>query len=566
MKNLKRILALMLSVTLAVSIVPISAGAAEDSKYKADMKTYAQIFNNKMDQYQGKTVILHSNDVHGQIDGYAYIAELEDDFEDAGAEVITMDAGDFSQGDPCVSYSKGANAITLMNAAGYEFSTLGNHEFDYGWSSLKKNLKKAKFKVLCADVTNKKNGKTIYEAHTVYKTDGGVKIGIFGMETPETQSKANPSLIKGLSFKNNTSGKTELFDCGKKEVKSLKKEGADIIISLSHLGMDEESKADKHRSLDLYNNVSGIDFIIDGHSHDVMTEGPDGEPIQSSGTKFDNIGVIVIDDASKKITEHYLVDTEGLEKDPKVEKKAQKIISDIDAEYGAAFAKTRVKFTGEKTDNRCYETNTGDLITDAMVWKVKNDKIKLKVPEENVIAILNGGTIRAGLEVGKISKKDINAILPFGNTLCVAYVSGSKLLEILEASTFCTPETLGGYPQTCGIKFTVDTSKEYDQGSAYPNSTYYKPDSIKRVKIESVNGKKFKKTAKYAIVTTDYNTAGGDTYYVLKKANSFDTGIALDEVVIDYISKELKGDITKKKYGKTRGDVTIIKADEETVK
>ncbi len=552
---MKKLTALLLTAALSFSlfapVAPISYAA--DGEFKSDIKTHAQIFNGKTDQYAGKTVILHSNDVHGAIEGYAMIAELEDDFEEAGAEVIMVDAGDFSQGDPNVSVSKGVDAVTMMNAAGYDFVALGNHEFDYGYKQLKKNLKKAKFTVLCADIL--KNKKSIYDENAVYKTKDGVKIGFFGMDTPETQTKAKPSSIKGLTFYSNTGKKTEIFKCGKKQVKALKNKKADIIIGITHLGMDDNLKADGHRSVDLYKKVSGIDMIIDGHSHDVMTEGPASEPIQSTGTKFANIGVIVIDDTEKKISENYLISTEGLDKDETVEAKATKIINKIDAKFGEVIGESEVEFAAEKMQNRCYETNTGDLITDALMWQALKDKKSIKVKKDHIVAITNGGGIRAGLSVGDVTKKDIQTILPFGNTVCVVYVKGSRLLEILEASTFNLEDGIGAYPQTKGIRFTIDTTQEYDAGDAYPGTTYYKPASINRVTIKNINGKKFNKKDTYAIVTNDFVADGGDTYYPLSKCKTkFDTGITVDEVVSKYITTELKGKLTADKYGQSRGD------------
>ena len=142
------------------------------------------------DKFAGKTVILHSNDVHGAIDGYAYMAGLKEEYEAAGANVIVVDAGDYSQGTVYVSVSKGADAITMMNAAGYDVVTLGNHEFDYGYEQIVSNMKAFNGKVLCANVL--KDGKSIYDGHTIVEK-GGVKIGFFGLETPEASTKANPS-------------------------------------------------------------------------------------------------------------------------------------------------------------------------------------------------------------------------------------------------------------------------------------------------------------------------------------------------------------------------------------
>ena len=159
--NKRKLTALGLTFALAAGVAlpsPLATFANDvGEEFPHTMKTHEQIFDGSKDQYAGKTVILHSNDVHGAIDGYAWIAELEDDFEAAGAEVITMDAGDYSQGSPNVSTSKGAAAIQMMNVSGYEYATIGNHELDYGIAQLKENMTQAKFGVLISHfVTSKK--------------------------------------------------------------------------------------------------------------------------------------------------------------------------------------------------------------------------------------------------------------------------------------------------------------------------------------------------------------------------------------------------------------------------
>ena len=219
--------------------------------------------------------------MHGAIDLYAAMAALKADYEAQGAEVILADAGDYSQGTGYVSVNKGADAVTMMNATGYDVATIGNHEFDYGYAQLAENMKAAKFQVLCADVLGA-DGKTIYDANTIIEK-GGVKIGFFGLETPEAQTKANPKLIQGLKFLAGADGK-ELYNCAAAQVADLKAKGADLVVCLAHLGVDESSEP--YTSYDLAKNVQGIDFIIDGHSHTVMTAGPNGEPIQSTGTAF----------------------------------------------------------------------------------------------------------------------------------------------------------------------------------------------------------------------------------------------------------------------------------------
>lgn len=551
MKHMKKLLSLLLVLCLVLSL-SCTAFAAEAEK-----------------PLDGKTVILHSNDVHGAIDLYAAMAALKADYEAQGAEVILADAGDYSQGTVYVSVNKGADAVTMMNATGYDVVTLGNHEFDYGYAQLVENMKAAKFQVLCADVLGA-DGKTIYDANTIIEK-GGVKIGFFGLETPEAQTKANPKLIQGLKFLAGADGR-ELYDCAAAQVADLKAKGADLVVCLAHLGVDESSEP--YTSYDLVKNVQGIDFIIDGHSHSVMTAGPNGEPIQSTGTAFANIGVITIDNATKKIVGNELKAIWHTEKnadgksvtvvdyktrDEKVAAAAKAIIDPIDKAYGEKFAVSEVALNGAKAPNgnRDSETNLGDLITDAMLWKVLADA-EITVPEENVVAITNGGGIRASIGVGDVTKKDINTVLPFGNTLAVVYVKGSELLEALEASTYCTPESIGGFPQVAGMQFTVATYETYDKNDeSYPNSTYYGPKTINRVTIGSINGKDFDPEATYAVITNNFVAGGGDTYYAFAAAtNQFDTGLPLDEVVMEYITKELKG-VIGETYAEPAGRIVV---------
>ena len=551
MKHMKKLLSLLLVLCLVLSLscTAFAAGAEKP--------------------LDGKTVILHSNDVHGAIDLYAAMAALKADYEAQGAEVILADAGDYSQGTVYVSVNKGADAVTMMNATGYDVVTLGNHEFDYGYAQLVENMKTAKFQVLCADVLGA-DGKTIYDANTIIEK-GGVKIGFFGLETPEAQTKANPKLIQGLKFLAGADGK-ELYDCAAAQVADLKAKGADLVVCLAHLGVDESSEP--YTSYDLAKNVQGIDFIIDGHSHSVMTAGPNGEAIQSTGTAFANIGVITIDNATKKIVGNELKAIWHTEKnadgksvtvvdyktrDEKVAAAAKAIIDPIDKAYGEKFAVSEVALNGAKAPNgnRDSETNLGDLITDAMLWKVLADA-EITVPEENVVAITNGGGIRASIGVGDVTKKDINTVLPFGNTLAVVYVKGSELLEALEASTYCTPESIGGFPQVAGMQFKVATYETYDKNDeSYPNSTYYGPKTINRVTIGSINGKDFDPEATYAVITNNFVAGGGDTYYAFAAAtNQFDTGLPLDEVVMEYITKELKG-VIGETYAEPAGRIVV---------
>lgn len=487
---------------------------------------------------EGKTVILHTNDVHGAIDKYAKVAALRDECYDKGAhQVILLDAGDYSQGSPYVSLSKGATALDMMALVGYDVITLGNHEFDYGFPQLMENLKKHQgdFMVACNNLVDDE-GELIFApggtapiyADDTYETEL-FRIAIVGMATPETQTKANPALMKGLSF----IGGKDLYKVTQEDVDMARSEGnADIVIALGHLGVDKSSEP--NCSYNVMQNVKGIDLFIDGHSHTVMTASKDNNMVQSTGTGLAYVGAIVIDNATKSIESNGLIDLSAYTKEP---------------------------------GNRTQETNLGDLITDSMLWAIRKDA-ELTVPAENVVAITNGGGIRAWIHKGDISKLDVNTVLPFGNTVAVVYVTGAELLEALEASTFALPDSLGGFPQIAGMNISIDATKKYDpQTTPYPSgsgkATYYGPASINRVTINSVNGKAFDPNKTYAVVTNNFCAAGGDTYYAFAAASSqFDTGLPLDEVLMDYITTELKG-VVGEQYAQPQGRITITLPAEE---
>ena len=500
---------------------------------------------------EGDIVILHTNDVHGAIAGYAKVAALKDAYEAKGAYVLLMDAGDFIQGDPTVSVSEGATAVELMNMAGYDLASMGNHEFDYGYENMKTLAAAAEFPIVDANVLY--NGKVAFEDNVVFTAPDGTKIGVFGLDTPETATKAHPAKIQGVTF---LAG-DKLFDCAQAQVDALEAEGCDYIVCLGHLGIDDESTG--NRSIDLLKEVDGIDVFIDGHSHSTLGEvtaaveaaGISGVAVTSTGTKLENVGVVTIDDGTITASLTALADLTA--EDADIAARAAAIQKEIDDDYGTVFAKTEVALNGEKEPgNRTEETNLGDLICDALVWGAE------KNGETVDAAVTNGGGIRASIASGDITKKDINTVLPFGNTLGIVKVTGAELLEALEASTYCTPAAIGGFPQVSGIVFSVDTTKAYDQGELYPDSTYYAPKSIQRVTIESVGGKAFDPEATYSIATNDFMAAGGDTYYAFAAASvNYDLGIPMDEVVMDYITEELDGVVTAADYGEPDGRITI---------
>lgn len=547
-KHLKTLLTLLMALTMIMAFSFTSAAAdsfAED--------------------YTGKTVILSTNDVHGAVEGYQYIAGLKAKLEKAGATVILVDAGDYSQGTTYVSESKGADAIALMNKAGYDYATLGNHEFDYGPDALDKNVAAMEFKLLCGDILTGDPGSAEIKYQIADMFDkNGLKIGFIGLATPESQTKALPSNFTNAFFPD----RAGIADIVNQAAAALKSEGASLIVVIGHLGVDAESEP--YRSTDLYADVKdNVDLIIDGHSHSVMVNGEGGEPIMSTGTAFNNIGVTVIDNATGSIEDRFLYDLkdddgnffEDLASDAEVKAASDKIVADVDAAYAVKIAESKVDLVGAKSvdengvyGNRDGETNNGDLITDAMLWYVMKDAVDLGVDSDHVVVVTNGGGIRAAIGKGDVTKNDIKTVLPFGNTIASVTVTGEELLEALEASTYSLP--VGGFPQVAGIEYNIDPSAAFDEGDLYPASTYHRPNSIKRVAIKSINGKAFDPKAKYVVLTNNFCAEGGDTYYVFKNAtDQFDTGISLDYAVMAFVQDHLDG-VIGEEYAAPQGRIT----------
>lgn len=532
----------------------------------------------------GKVVILHTNDTHGaDLDeegtsfGMAGVAQLKKDFEAAGADVLLVSAGDSIMGKPLVSADQGKSAIEFMNAAGYDAMTVGNHELDFGIDNLKALAKDADFPILCADMTTEADGKTVFDSNKIFEI-GGVKVGVFGLATPETLTKADASKMPGITFPQTD----KLYAVAQAQVDELNKAGADLIVCLGHLGIDDESIG--NRSIDVCEHVDGIDLFIDGHSHsttaDIIAKVGDtnvvnGAKIVSTGTALANVGVVIYDQETGTLTDELVPAASYTKTDADVAKLVDDRNTAVDKVYGEKIATTEVDLNGSRSGGaatdpvtkaemtfpegegvRTTETNLGDFAADAILWQARQT-----LGEENVDAALtNGGGIREALAKGDISKKSLLAVFPFGNTVATIDVTGAQLLEALEAATCTTPEAIGAFPQVSGIEFTLNTGVPYVNGTQYANSTYYAPANPgSRVTISTVNGEAFDPAATYTIATNDFTAKGGDTYGVFKIAGGWkDVGVSLEDALINYTTEELDGTITAEQYGEPAGRITIV--------
>lgn len=549
-KQRSKFLSLLLALAMVCSLF-VPAMAAEDEA----VKPY------EIPDVTGKLVVIHTNDTHGhdvavegESIGTAGVAQLKKDFEAAGATVLLLSAGDFSQGTTLVSLDKGASAIDFMNAAGYDAAALGNHEFDYKMDALKANVEKADFPILAANIVDTETKEPIFGDRLTFDTAIG-KVGVFGLDTPETMTKAHPDNVKGLTFYQGD----ELVACAQAQVDALKADGCTYIIAVGHLGVDAESEP--NRSTDIFAKVTGVDLVVDGHSHTEMggdTAKTVGSTlIVSTGQYLNNVGVVITDGAATSST---LVSAAQY---TKVDETVAAAINAKDAEVAAeldkVFGKTEVTLNGEKAPGvRTQETNLGDFAADAILWGARQALGEDKVDA----ALTNGGGIRATIPAGDITMNTMKTVFPFGNEVATIDVTGAELLEALEAATFTTPTAIGAFPQVSGIEFSIDTSAAYAKGEVYKDTegketTYFAPAEIRRVTIATVNGEAFDAEATYTLATNDFTAAGGDTYGVFVGKTMYKTGVALEDALVNYTKDVLDGTIPAATYAEPAGRITI---------
>lgn len=539
-KLLKRLLAVAMSAAMIVGMSVVDAGTV-----KAAEKSY-----------EGDLVVIHTNDIHGHFDtvegeqiGISAVTSMKNYYESKGADVLLVDAGDFSQGTTLVSYYDGASAILFMNAAGYDAVSLGNHEFDYGFGELQVMAEFAQFPILDANILSKETGKPYFGDNKIFEF-GDKKVGVFGLDTAEAQTKASPKNVKDITILDGQ----ELYACAQEQVDELKAAGCNYIICLGHLGVDDESIG--RRSIDVAANTTGIDLLIDGHSHTEMSGGVKvGDTlITSTGSYMANIGVVVYDGET---TEASLVGAKdykgGYDAGVDAFVKAHQDI--VNTAYEGLFATTTVDLNGEREPGvRTEETNLGDFAADAYLYTAQQymgDSVTVDG------AIQNGGGVRASIPAGPISMNTLYTVFPFGNTVSVVKVTGAQLLEALEASCCATPSALGGFPQVSGIEFTIDTAVPYAEGAQYPDSTYFAPAAPgSRVTIEKVGGREFDLEDSYYIAVNNFMADGGDTYYVFTQAEEvIDTGVIDAEGLISYVGS-LDG-VIGDEYASPKGNITI---------
>ena len=519
---------------------------------------------------QKDIVVLYTNDVHCAIDsniGYAGLAKYKAEMEKDNF-VVLVDAGDAIQGDTIGTVSKGEYLVDIMNEVGYDFCVLGNHEFDYGTDVLASLLKKADAQYLNATIEYTGNGNNLLKDTVPYVIErfGFLDVAFIGVSTPESITKSTPRyFMEDGQFVYDFAAGEDLYAAVQGYVDEVREKGADVVVVISHLGVEEGSEP--NRATDLIANTTGIDALIDGHSHttepSMLVADKSGRKVlyTQTGTKLNNIGKLTISkDGSVKAE---LV--AEAEKDEAV----TAFIEDIKAQYESlvntvvAHTEVELSITDENGVRavRNRETAIGDLCADAYMAVADTD-----------IAFVNGGGIRATIKKGDITTANMISVHPYGNALCSCYATGAEILDALEHSVVNTAATAasdgkavgesGGFLQVSGIKFTIDTSipssvKKDDKG------LFVAVEGERRVKDVFVeeNGEwvPIDPEKTYTVACHNYllqdmgdgYTMFTDNVYILDKV------LIDNQVIINYICDFLGGNVGTE-YAEPQGRITVI--------
>lgn len=530
----------------------------------------------KTSKVQDDIVILFTNDVHCGIEenvGYAGLVEYKQSVEEKTPYVTLVDCGDAIQGDTIGTVSQGAYLVELMNEADYDLAVPGNHEFDYGMEQLSVLLEKAEAQYLSCNITytgsgeNKLSAVKPYEIITYGKTD----VAFIGVSTPNSITSSTPTYFMDeegnyvYDFCRGNEGQ-DLFDCVQKTADECLEKGAEYVVLLTHLG-DSEAE-EPYSSLSLVKNTTGIDAVLDAHSHSsipcMILENEAGEEVilASTGTKLANIGQLVITSSGNLtvgLISHYDAKNEEM----------SSLIEAIKANYEAelsevvAHSDTTLSCNDENGIRmvRNRETAIGNFCADAYRAIAQAD-----------IAAVNGGGVRADLTEGEITYGDLIAVHPFGNTLCKVTATGQEILDALEmASQMTEAESTdgknalgedGSFLHVSGIKYTIDTSVtssvELDENGNFAGVAGKR--RVRDVVVENKEGvfEPLDPDKEYTFASHNYliKDGGGGSNMFMDNELLINEGALDYEVLISYITEVLDGKLGEK-YAAPEGRITI---------
>ena len=518
-----------------------------------------------------KIIILHTNDVHCQIDqkknkdgivtniGYAGVLAYKKEMENLhGINNVTLvDAGDAIQGGPIGTLSKGEYIVDIMNYVGYDIACPGNHEFDYGMENfLKLSTETSKANYICCNFRDLE-GNPILSPYTLIKY-GDLTIAYLGINTPESFTKSSPIYFQDengnyiYDFAQGEKGQT-LYKTVQKYVDEAIKEGANYVVAIGHLG--DEGASEYWSSKSLIKNTYGIDIFIDGHSHEVYSEilkNKKGKNVllAQTGTKLQNLGKITINTKNKKITSEFISNYKAQDEDAVnyiegIKNKFSDVLQEVVAKSSVTL--TTLDPTTHKRAIRNSETNLGDFCADAYRSIVGAD-----------IAFANGGGIRADIEEGDITYEEIINVHPFGNEICMIETTGQDILDALEVGACEYPIENGGFLQVSGLSYTIDPS--------IPSSVVFnergqfvKVDGKYRVTEVMVGNEPLVLNKTYTLASHNYMIKnGGDGYTMFMDDKMIKDSVVIDNgALINYITENLNG-VIGDEYKNPKGNGRII--------
>ena len=555
---MKKFLAMMLGAAMMLTAAPVMAEEAEAPALQNDL------------------VVIFTSDVHCGIDkgfGLAGLYQVRKSYENAGKYTVLVDDGDFIQGEPIGTMTAGGALIDLMNATGYDIAIPGNHEFDYGMDRFLKLAEQAKFSYISTNFNNQ--GELVFDPYVIKEFDG-VKFAFVGITTPRTLVTSTPKYFQDAKgnfvygFYQDATGEL-LYSKVQESVDAARAEGASYVIAVCHLGNEAECIPWTYE--DIITNTTGIDVLIDGHSHDtdqVVVKNKAGEDVIRSacGTKLENIGTITFQTdgtISNKLLTWTLDESAPalFEISNPVTEAVSAATDELNASLAEVVATTDVDLTindPTAVDDagkpiriiRRADTNLGDLCADAYRLVSGAD-----------IGFCNGGGIRANIKAGDITRNDILTVHPYGNLMCVVEVTGQQILDALEWGARVVPSENGGFLQVSGLSYEIHT---YLPNACTQNEEglWTGHDGEYRVQNVMVGEEPLDLEKTYTLASHNYMLKDqGDGFNMFQNIKILQDEVMLDnQVLLTYITENLGG-VVGEEYENPYGQGRIVAVDEE---
>lgn len=520
----------------------------------------------------GETYILFTSDVHCGVDagfGYAGLAQIRDDLEAQGYQVILVDDGDFLQGAPIGSVDQGESIIEIMNQVGYDIVIPGNHDFDYGVDRLLELVSESDFEYLSCNFTHE--DELVFAPYTIVNANG-IDIAFVGVTTPKTISTVRPAFFQDddgeyiYGFMEEDQTGEAVYEAVQNAVDEAREEGADLVYLMAHLG--NQGVCSPWTYADVLSNTTGIDVCLDGHSHDdeqVVMLNADGEEVTRSavGYRMDCIGYSHIG-ADGEIIETGIWTWSNTESAPdllNITNDTSVFIEEIMAQYedslNVVIGTSSVNLTindpnvEDEEGNpvrmvRRAETNLGDFCADAMRDQSGAD-----------IALLTGGSVRTDVGLGDVTYGDLADVFPFGDDLVIVEMTGQQILDALEWGARALPDEAGAFLQVSGLSYEVDVSVESGCVSDEDNCLQ----SIvgdRRVSNVMVGDDPIDEDATYTVCIQDYLIDEGDGFTMFAEGEIINDSVILDlQALINYLTETLGGEIGEQ-YADPYGQGRIV--------